>query len=568
LALAIPRPALPRDPLLERDYLLVCSRPAAFRNRAVAALATGGVVFVVLASASTSDPSDVLGRRVHLAFSWLGALFVAGTAHAEAATAVPSERIRATLPLLLASPLAPRRIAAGFLLSRILASLTGLLALLPVEALAVLMGGVSGADVLRSVGLLVVVAIYAASTGFLGGHGAPDHRTALGRGAALFAGLAGVLPLVLFVGFLFASEGRGLGASGLEPGARALSAATGAAWVASPLCGISALRGPLLPGFEGLLPHLAPAAVALVLAAAAVLLGGRRLRREAESEFVRPTAGTASVRPPGAVRDRVGARPLWWREGRPPPRALAHWGLRVATVLYAALLLWFLLDTRLRRAGPGVTPQDFLLSAPLWFLLLGAVGSGGSLIAEMREKGTLEDLRTTPLRASDYFLARPAGLLRRACPALVLTALFAAAGIALGIVHPAAPVLWLLGMALAGSFLILASAFAGAGASTVRAAARRTGFLVTGFLLLWPLLFSLLSSFGNRRAFDLLAETGPFSALVGPFRLWSDLGFGAPVLSEGALAATVAAPVWACAALVLWRFRDRVLDRALHGRDG
>ena len=206
---AVARPSVFRDPLLERDYLRICSRPASFVSRTLAAgllVVAAGIVLV----AGRDERPDVIGARLHDVYAVVGAIVAAWMTLSETSTAIPVERSAGTLPLLLASPLSTRRLAAGFLGSRIAYAGTVVIALLPIEGLSLLLGGVSGRDVLLSNATIAMAAAWAGGVGLLASAGAAEARRGLGSAITLAILWAGVVPLLLaFVGVLL-SELNGL----------------------------------------------------------------------------------------------------------------------------------------------------------------------------------------------------------------------------------------------------------------------------------------------------------------------------------------------------------------------
>jgi hypothetical protein len=595
LGLPLPRLADLRDPLLERDYVRICSRPASFRNRTIAVVVASVVLLMVWAGQRRGAAPDRIGRDLHVAFTWTAGVYVGLMALFEAAVAVPTERATGTLTVLLTVPRTPRRLAAGFLLSRSLAAFTALLGLAPLAGTSLLLGGVSLRDGLMAIGAVASAGIHGAAVGFLTGHAAADHRRGLGRAMAVVLLWNLLLPLLLgFAAAVLAStrdaaptlrfppaalpdallQGA-LGLFFLGPGG-ALVAATNR-WVSgNPVLGGEALVAISL-------------GVSLLLAAASVLVAGRRLRLETEMQVVasgrrgllaglfrrRGTPGAAAAAAP-ARPTGIGDRPLWWKEMRPPRAAWARWSIRVAVIGYALFLGWLWFDPDVRREvrfdGDEVILYDILVSLPLWLLALGVLAASGPFVAEERERSALDLLRATPLGPWDYILARPLGILRRLAPALVVTGAFALLGVFMGIVHAAAVAAWIVGAALVIPALALLSFARGMAAPTVRSAQRRMGTLVGTFLLLWPLGVALLGFVAGDDWVQNLFAPNPLVALAGPFVTVTVFRFDRTPDGEAVfflLLSWIAALAWALYAWISVRSLPHALREALHaGEEG
>jgi hypothetical protein len=572
---AVARPPRFRDPLLERDYVRICSRPSSFRSRTLAAgliAAAAGIVLI----ADRGERPDVIGFRLHGVYAVVGAIVAAWMTLSEAATAIPAERSAGTLPLLLATPLSTRRLAAGFLGSRIAFAGTVLIALLPIEGLSLILGGVSGTSVLLANGTIAMAAAWAGGVGLLASAGAAESRRGLGAAIALGLCWLAVVPLLLgFAGFLL-SELPGLAAWRAE--GEILAKAAGALAFSTPAGAVVAQFRPIEEAFD--VPRWAlfavPAAVAFAVCVAGVLAAARRLGREADAQAVAGArAASADAARPARRPRGPGRDPLAWKESRPPRSLWARLAFHATTLVWLALLswLWFHEEVRegLRRPGGASTHlgfYDYFISTPLWMLLLGAAVSSATLVAEEREKGALDLLRTTPLEPADYALARARAVARRLAPGLAVSAVFAVIGVFMGIIRVATLATWLAGFALVAPAIVLGFFALGSRAATVRSATRNSALLVVTLLVVWPIATALLACIPGMRDAHYLAMMNPLAGACGPFILYaSSLEGPADLFRLERVLPLVAAVGWGIVGFVLWTRRRGIVDRAFHGPD-
>jgi hypothetical protein len=573
-----------RDPLLERDYVRLCSRPVFFRNRTFAALLVGIVFVLVYASATERLSNDRIGRILHITFTWFAALFVWGVAMWEAAVAIPSERATGALTVLLTVPRTPLRLALGFFLSRVCVALTGLLAMLPIDGAAILLGGVSLESFLTSMLLVVCSAAWGAAVGLWAGFGAPTHRHAQGRSFLVCLLLIVLIPVVILLIPAWIEWRRDFQPRMAEDSREIFYWAAGAVFVANPLGALFYFTGTLsgLPLSLGSLVFLIPAGVTVIYSVEAVIRTGRRLASDAETTLL---AGTApgpmalvrrifrrGARPEAAVQDRVWTRSLWWKEARPPKNLWHRLAMRIAFAGYVLFLGYLFLSKTVRAQflRPGIPTMfwDIWMSVPLWTLLLGAAISSGTFLAEEREKGSLDLLRAAPFRPADFILARIVATATRVAPLFAITAIFAVLGLATGQIHFGALLAWALGFAPVLCFLPLLSFRLGMAHKTVRAASRRVAIVVGTLVAGWPLATVFLSILFNRFD-DEIGSTNmanPLVSVVAPFTFWFRTMFhdtDTDVLRNARIG-TVALVLWGFLAWRIWRRLPRALDRAMH----
>jgi ABC-type transport system involved in multi-copper enzyme maturation permease subunit len=607
VALALPRLEDLRDPLLERDYVRLCSRPAFFRNRALAALGVGALLLLMYALADDDEPLDELGRSFHLVFTWLAAAIAGVVAATEAAVAIPTERATGSLTVLLTVPRKPLRLAAGFFLSRVLVALTALLAMLPLEGMALLMGGIDARIVGTGLYVVFVSAIYGAAAGLFAGYDARDHRLAVGRTGLLIMVLALILPLAVgLFGLVFHSWDP----DHPSPKANPMSPDCPEAWcyamggtlfLMNPLGALvvhtfdvgqgSIGIGSIFRNSSGSV-YLAVAVVAAAAAVVAVVVTGLRLRADLERSAVASTqqgfrawfAKFLGHHSPGAdhgparLAKPVWERPLLWKESRPPRGPWAHALLWLLYVAYAGFMGWLWFYPKIRRnltEGLDTPFYDVMAVMPLWLFLLAAMKSCGTFLAEERERNALDLLRAAPIAPRDFFIARFLGSGARLLPLAAISAVLAIVGTFMGHNHALGLAAWAVGGCLIVPFFGLVVFRAGMAGSTVRVAQRRAVACLGLFTAGWLVLHWALSLAGHvpESVHEVLLALNPFAAMTGPYNLYAHLTFdfqsNLPLGNQVrfGLAGTAAAFLWGGAAWFLWERLPKDLDRALHGAE-
>ena len=569
-----------RDPLLERDYVRLCSRPSFFRNRCLAALLAGMVVLLVYGVSAADDaPMDRMGRSVHLAFTWTAGLLALLAAVGEAAVAIPTERATNTLVVLLTVPLSTRRLAAGFLGSRLLFSLTGLLALLPIEGFALLLGGVSGTDLLLSAAAVGTAAVYGASVGMLAGNVAATHRVALGRSIAFLLFHVVLLPSLFGLAAALI-ETRWRGDPGMDGVQEVLGWCAGISVFSSPLGPLIVLSSGGLPipyPVPGWVLHGGPALLAALLGLLSLRTAGNRLSLETESGIV--AAGRTAKRSAAAGRAPGGVWrfPLLWKESRPAREWWKRWALRVSVGGLFLVLCWIFVDPKVQRnlanedGGPGRRYwfYDAFISLPVWLLALGFLPLSATLVAEEREKQSFDLLRATPLSPAEWFLARPLGLVVKAWPFFAGMLLLTLYGVGAGIVHWLSPLCWAAGAILVLPGLALLGFRLGLKAPTVRAANRRAGFVLVFLVFGYPMTLGFLAALFRLNDDGLfLFGLNPFFAMSSPLVLLARAMDDSPdreVLVMG-ISGIVGGLLWFGLGALLWRRLPGMVRDAFHGK--
>jgi hypothetical protein len=583
----------------------------------MAALVFGTILILMIWIRDEDAPLDDLGRMSHVVFTWIAAALAGSIAATEAAVAIPTERATGSLTVLLTVPRRPLRLAVGFFLSRVLVALTAILAILPLEGAALLMGGVDMRAVATALLLILATTVYGAAAGLFAGYDAADHRAAVGRTGLLVLCLTLVIPAVIaLVGFSF-HEFKVNPDLPPPPPVDPMAPDCPEAWCyaagivlffMSPFGALlihtsQVVRaGILIPASLPVSPlaiHLTVAGIAAVGALGAILLTGIRLRADLERSAVparrqgfrawlaRSIGDRRAAVDHGPAREAkaVWVRPLLWKESRPPRGFWARWLLRSLYLVYAGILAWLWFYPNLRKnilEGQETGFYDAMAAVPVWLFLVAALKSCGSFIAEERERSSLDLLRVTPILPREYFLARFIGGGMRVVPMAVVTVPFVIIGFFTGHNHPLGILAWILGGVLVVPFFGLLAFRSGMEAPTVRLAQRRSLVPLGVFLLGWPLLHWILMTAlppdapHAQRAQMVLLGLNPFASMVAPYRLYADLTYDymmdtvhypfADQIAFG-VAGCAGALLWAGAAFVLWARLPREFDRALHAAD-
>ncbi|MHC4924592.1 MAG: hypothetical protein ACYTG4_11025 [Planctomycetota bacterium] len=515
-----------RDPLLERDYVRLSSRPAAFRNRTIAAFFVALVALAAYAAALESGrTTDSTGRAIHVGFLWSAAVFVAMQSMTESSTAITSERHAGTLTILLMVPRSAFSLALGFFGSRVAVGLTALLAVLPIEGMALLFGGVGGKDLMLGLLVLLETAMFSVATGLLFGYGASNHRIAQARAWLFALSLAIVLPLFLLIAGVLLDEMNVI-TQAQENSMQLLAAMLFSLTPLSPIA-VSSGMPFAPPGLPMNWVHIIPAIFTTALTVTALFVTARRLRNEAERETRMPLARrigrllgglmgrrhsrdvekpkdrvphSVAPAPEPGVAGRIGKYPLLWKEGRAHRSAMVRWSFQGLAILYFLGIAYMMFHPEIddQWYPPDVFFFDFVLALPAWLASLGLFALCGPFIPEERESKGLDLLRVTPLSPWQYLLARPVGLLRRAAPFVAATAALTLIGLFRGYVHPLGPVFWVFSTVTIAPFMAMAAFRLGVTSSSVRQATRRIGIAFTIMIAGWPILMGFLTAIFDR----------------------------------------------------------------------
>ena len=181
-------------PIVERELRVSARRSWTYWTRAAAA-AVAIVLFlgvVVLAQLSKSSLTGQIGPVLFAIFSWLSFIFTAVAGIFLTADCLSEEKREGTLGLLFLTDLRGHDVALGKLLANSLHGFFGLLAVFPVVGLALLMGGVTGAEFWRLVLALCNTLFFSLTLGLWISSRSRDAQKAMYATAALL-GLCFVL---------------------------------------------------------------------------------------------------------------------------------------------------------------------------------------------------------------------------------------------------------------------------------------------------------------------------------------------------------------------------------------
>lgn len=387
-------------PIVERELRVAARRPGTYRARWLVALLTtliGTLVFLFL----EGRPSAELGRWIFRGLSALCLVYCMAAGRTTTADCLSQEKREGTLGLLFLTDLRGVDVVLGKLAATSLNAVYGLLAVLPVLAVPLLLGGVGNGEFWRMVLVLLATIAFSLSVGLFGSACTRDVRDAYALNFGLLLGL-GLLP----------SAGVGL-----------VAAYWGAqSWFALPLAtcpGFAfycALDAPYLaaPGDYwlciGLLSGLAGLGVALAGRIAPRSWQDRPVRQPVRGWRQRwhdwnfgPASGRLAFR-----RELLDQNAFLWLAGRPERKARHVW------VFLGLMGLWalggWLVEGRMWLDESVAFTLAFIvnLGLKLWLAL-----EAGQRVAEDKKAGALELLLTTPLHWGDIFRGQMLALRRQ-----------------------------------------------------------------------------------------------------------------------------------------------------------
>jgi len=410
--------------VLERDFVSGTTRPRAFLARAILGALVGGAVLLAWAATPEwrRDRPDETGAMLFQVGAATLLALIALLAPTLASGVILVERSRDTLPLLLATPVGPVRIALAKLLACGGTVLSFAAGAVPPLTLVVLFGGVSGADILRFVAFALALTLEQSAWGVW-----VSSRT---RKVATGIVLSLLLPLVRWVGtmLLLLLITRGNDDLFRTTAFHVVISTTPFFSLFSIFEPGEVLRemsrsGITSPLAQVLLhPVTIYAAFAVLWAGLAVWSASRRLAVEAEPAV--PRGVLARLRPRWFDRLREGLRarlrrplqdganPMTWKETRLLNTAssrVLYYGV-LAFMLATETFFLFVVGPEL---GRGSRSDDWhgLLSFHSAAIGLVAVVSGAAAMAHEKTQGTYDLLRATLLSPGDIARGKTAGVL-------------------------------------------------------------------------------------------------------------------------------------------------------------
>jgi ABC-type Na+ efflux pump permease subunit len=184
-------------PIAGRELRVASRRRSTFVGRVVA----GGVAFLVAAwgfmvygSAPMFRPQ--LGTMIFGSLTFFAFVYCLLIGTRVTADCLSEEKREGTLGLLFLTDLKGYDVVIGKLFATSLGAFYGLLAVFPVMAIPVLLGGVSGTDLLRTAALLVNTLFFSLAAGMFASSVAQNERKALGLTVLVIAIIAGGFPLL------------------------------------------------------------------------------------------------------------------------------------------------------------------------------------------------------------------------------------------------------------------------------------------------------------------------------------------------------------------------------------
>ena len=376
-------------PIVTRELLVAARRPPTYRSRAASAGLALGLGAFLYANAPMSAAQ--LGEMLFAALSFLALLscLLSGARHT--AECISAERRDQTLGLLFLTDLRSYDVTLGKLVAGLVPSIQGLLAIVPVIAVPILIGGVSGLQVVRVVVVLLLTMFYSLTLGLWISTWFERGR----RAAGLTAGLMLALALgPYFIAGVWTSVNQSQ-----PPEIMFIASPVYAQWVALAGSGTGILR-----------PHFGVALLLLIVPAWLFLwLATRRLprlirdRAETRRRSDRRAAGGPRARGHSAAavayrRQWLDRNPFCWlaaRDRRAPLRVWAVLGfLVVGAAVFAALF---------PTGDSGLEDgRYFMLSIALHLMLrVWIVNAVTARLGEDRVSGALELLLSTPLTPAE-----------------------------------------------------------------------------------------------------------------------------------------------------------------------
>src|SRR5262245_8180763 len=183
-------------PMVDRELRTAARKSKTYWGRSrMALVAMVAAAWVFLQFDPLLTPA-LLGARVFQVLTYIAYLMTILAAVGLAADSISSEKREGTLGFLFLTTLKPFEVVTGKLAAKSLTALYDLLALLPIFALPILVGGVGLADVFRLALLLLNSLFFGLSLAMLVPALSWDERQALGLSTLVFLVLA-VFPVVL-----------------------------------------------------------------------------------------------------------------------------------------------------------------------------------------------------------------------------------------------------------------------------------------------------------------------------------------------------------------------------------
>ena len=181
-------------PIVERELRVAARRPATHWTRFFAAFATMSIWLLLALSTPQSVPVPQLSRNLFIAIGLLAFGFCTLAGVFLTADCLSVEKREGTLGLLFLTDLKSHDIVFGKLVATSLHSLYGVLAIYPVMALPLLLGGVTGAEFGRVLMVLLTTLFLSLALGMFSSTICREARTAIGGTFLCLLLLTGIFP--------------------------------------------------------------------------------------------------------------------------------------------------------------------------------------------------------------------------------------------------------------------------------------------------------------------------------------------------------------------------------------
>jgi hypothetical protein len=187
-------------PIVERELRVAARRPATHRARLLVALAGMLILLSLVGLRGAGTSAFNLGKTVFLGLGVLGLIYSLMAGVFLTADCLSEEKREGTLGLLFLADLSPLDVLLGKLAATSLHGLSGLLVCLPMLALPLVFGGVTGAELGRLGVVLLATLFFSLSAGLLASTLSQEtHRTMLGTLMAMLF-FTGLCPAMFWVG--------------------------------------------------------------------------------------------------------------------------------------------------------------------------------------------------------------------------------------------------------------------------------------------------------------------------------------------------------------------------------
>jgi ABC-type transport system involved in multi-copper enzyme maturation permease subunit len=193
-------------PIVERELRTASRRKGTYWNRAISA-AVAGTVFGLIFLVGASEPSHTLGKSLFTALSviFLGVSLLTGVVYT--ADSISEEKREGTLGLLFLTDLRGYDVVLGKLAASSLGAIYAVLAIMPVLAIPLLMGGVSPAEFGRVVLVLVNTLFLSLAAGVMVSGWMRQALTSMAMTLGVVVGV-NVLPPLLAVWIAYTTRGE------------------------------------------------------------------------------------------------------------------------------------------------------------------------------------------------------------------------------------------------------------------------------------------------------------------------------------------------------------------------